>query len=129
MRTASTRPADGGYPTDADLHRMSDDGGPVGPDPARWVDPVWRDDQSASAVLVRYASGEIDRRRLGDGYGHLDPVGVVAEPAGGVRLADGQTAGVVCDTSRDVDEALDRVAHSWTDDGWMADPFPPEATP
>ena len=37
-------PADGGYPADNDLHQMSDDGGPVGPDPARWYDPEWRDD-------------------------------------------------------------------------------------
>lgn len=37
-------PADGGYPTDRELHQMSDDGGPVGPDPARWSDPAWRDD-------------------------------------------------------------------------------------
>jgi hypothetical protein len=36
-------PGDGGYPFDSDLHQMSDDGGPVGPDPARWADPVWRD--------------------------------------------------------------------------------------
>lgn len=36
-------PADGGYPADSDLHRMSDDGGPVGPDPARWADPGWQD--------------------------------------------------------------------------------------
>src|SRR4051794_29847808 len=35
--------ADGGYPVDSDLHQMSDDGGPVGPDPARWADPDWRD--------------------------------------------------------------------------------------
>ena len=34
-------PADGGYPVDRDLHQMSDDGGPVGPNPARWSDPVW----------------------------------------------------------------------------------------
>lgn len=38
--TAST---DGGYPADSDLHQMSDDGGPVGPDPARWTDPIWQD--------------------------------------------------------------------------------------
>ena len=37
-------PDDGGYPADSDLHQMSDDGGPVGPDPARWSDPTWRDD-------------------------------------------------------------------------------------
>lgn len=34
---------DGGYPADRDLHQMSDDGGPAGPDPARWSDPEWRD--------------------------------------------------------------------------------------
>ena len=45
MRPFTTRgpPADSGYPTDRDLHQMTDDGGPVGPDPARWADPVWRD--------------------------------------------------------------------------------------
>ena len=37
-------PADGGNPVDRDLHPMSDDGGPVGPDPARWSDPVWQGD-------------------------------------------------------------------------------------
>jgi hypothetical protein len=36
-------PADGGYPVDSDLHQMSDDGGPVGPDPARWADADWGD--------------------------------------------------------------------------------------
>jgi DNA-binding CsgD family transcriptional regulator len=44
MKCPSSRPPpDGGFPGDSDLHRMSDDGGPVGPDPARWVDPVWGD--------------------------------------------------------------------------------------
>ncbi len=45
MRDSTPRdpPADGGYPLDSDLHQMSDDGGPVGPDPARWTDPGWRD--------------------------------------------------------------------------------------
>lgn len=45
MRSFTTRgpPADGGYPLDSDLHQMSNDGGPVGPDPARWADPDWRD--------------------------------------------------------------------------------------
>jgi hypothetical protein len=42
-RMAATAPADGGFPLDSDLHQMSDDGGPVGPDPARWTDPIWRD--------------------------------------------------------------------------------------
>jgi hypothetical protein len=41
--TSRDPPGDGGYPSDSDLHQMSDDGGPVGPDPARWADPVWRD--------------------------------------------------------------------------------------
>ena len=45
MRRLMTRdpPADGGYPLDSDLHQMTDDGGPHGPDPARWADPDWRD--------------------------------------------------------------------------------------
>ncbi len=45
MRPFTTRgpPADGGYPLDGDLHRMTDDGGPHAPDPARWADPDWRD--------------------------------------------------------------------------------------
>lgn len=55
------QPADGGYPADRQLHQMSDDGGPVGPDPARWGDPVWRDnfgdmdtfDEPAGAVAIR----------------------------------------------------------------------------
>jgi hypothetical protein len=34
---------DGGYPRDGDLHQMRDDGGPVGPDPARGSDAGWRD--------------------------------------------------------------------------------------
>jgi hypothetical protein len=43
-RLATTGPPpDGGYPLDQQLHEMSDDGGPVGPDPARWGDPVWQD--------------------------------------------------------------------------------------
>lgn len=43
-RLMNTRPtADGGYPLDRDLHQMSDDGGPVGSDPAQWDDPEWRD--------------------------------------------------------------------------------------
>ena len=42
--TTPDPPADGGYPLDSDLHQMSDDGGPVGPDPARWADDDWRDD-------------------------------------------------------------------------------------
>jgi hypothetical protein len=42
--TAAARPADGGYPVDADLHQMTDDGCPHGPDPVRWDDPVWQDD-------------------------------------------------------------------------------------
>ena len=40
---ATDPPADGGYPVDSDLHQMSDDGGPVGPDPARWADDDRRD--------------------------------------------------------------------------------------
>ena len=41
--TTPGRPADGGYPLDSDLHRMTDDGGSHTPDPARWADPDWRD--------------------------------------------------------------------------------------
>lgn len=44
-------PADGGYPADRDLHHMSDDGGPVGPDPARWSDLKWRDDADEGGDL------------------------------------------------------------------------------
>ena len=36
-------PTDGGYPLDSDLHQMTDDGGPLVPDPARWADDDWRD--------------------------------------------------------------------------------------
>ena len=45
MSRLTTRdpPADGGYPLDSDLHQMTDDGGPLTPDPARWADPEWRD--------------------------------------------------------------------------------------
>ena len=45
MRPHMTRspPADGGYPLDADLFRMTDDGGPAAADPARWADADWRD--------------------------------------------------------------------------------------
>jgi hypothetical protein len=46
--TSRDPPNDGGYPADSDLHQMSDDGGPVGPDPARWADPVWRDNPGES---------------------------------------------------------------------------------
>jgi hypothetical protein len=35
--------ADGGYPIDGDLHQMTDDGCPLNPDPARWVDPADKD--------------------------------------------------------------------------------------
>ena len=41
--TAADPPTDGGYPADTDLHQMTDDGGPLTPDPARWDDPTWRD--------------------------------------------------------------------------------------
>ena len=70
------------------------------------------------------------RLALGVGCGHLAPVGATAEPSGGVRLSDGQSAGVVCGPRRAVDESLDRVARSLTDDGWAVKPFPPTgATP
>lgn len=51
--------ADGGYPADSDLHQMSDDGCPNGPNPARWADPDWRDN-----------------------LGEWDPVDDVGSPAG-----------------------------------------------
>ena len=56
FRLPDTRPAvrrpptDGGYPADGDLQQMSDDGGPVGPDPARWADRVWRDEPDPAAA-------------------------------------------------------------------------------
>ena len=34
---------DRGYPFDSDLHNMTDDGGPLIPDPSRWTGPGWRD--------------------------------------------------------------------------------------
>jgi hypothetical protein len=34
---------DSGYPLDSDLHNMTDDGCPLYPDPAWWVDTDWRD--------------------------------------------------------------------------------------
>ena len=45
MRRFLTRspPADGGHPVDSDLHQMTDDGCPHGPDPARWAYDDWRD--------------------------------------------------------------------------------------
>lgn len=36
-------PTDGGYAVDSDLHQMTDDGCPHGPNPTRWNDPEWRD--------------------------------------------------------------------------------------
>lgn len=36
-------PGDGGYPVDSDLDRMTNDGGPLDPDPSRWADLDWRD--------------------------------------------------------------------------------------
>ena len=36
-------PADGGYPLDGDLYRMTDDGCPLVPDPARRAVDDWRD--------------------------------------------------------------------------------------
>lgn len=47
-------PADGGYPTDHDLHRMSDDGGPPAPDPARWSDADWRDAEPPARTAPAY---------------------------------------------------------------------------
>jgi hypothetical protein len=45
MRHFITRgpPADGGEPIGTDLHRMTDDGCPHSPIPARWDGPDWRD--------------------------------------------------------------------------------------
>ena len=40
--------ADGGYPVDGDLHQMTDYGCPLTPNPARWIDPEWRDEPDAS---------------------------------------------------------------------------------
>ena len=56
MLPTQTRPppADGGYPVDADLHQMSDDGGPVGPAPARWSDPEWRDDADEDGDVLAH---------------------------------------------------------------------------
>jgi hypothetical protein len=51
-------PPNGGYPIDSDLHQMTDDGCPLVPDPARWVDPVWQDEcdrHATSAPVVRPA--------------------------------------------------------------------------
>lgn len=41
---------DGGYPADSDLHRMTDDGAPLSPDPIRWADPRWGDNAVDSSV-------------------------------------------------------------------------------
>jgi hypothetical protein len=45
-------PTDGGYPRDSDLHQMTDDGSPHGPDPARWGDDDWRDDPGPRSPLA-----------------------------------------------------------------------------
>lgn len=55
-----TPPADGGYPVDSDLHQMSDDGCPLGPDPARWADIEWRDDPAEGAAGGHDNLGELD---------------------------------------------------------------------
>lgn len=52
-------PADGGYPVDSDLHQMSDDGGPVGPDPARWGDPEWRDNLGENDTFADEVPGKL----------------------------------------------------------------------
>jgi hypothetical protein len=48
--------ADGGYAHDSDLHQMSDDGCPLGPNPARWADPAWRDAPAADPPAREGAS-------------------------------------------------------------------------
>jgi hypothetical protein len=53
-------PADGGYPADSDLHQMTDDGCPLGPDPARWADPEWRDDPAEGSAGGQDNLGELD---------------------------------------------------------------------
>jgi hypothetical protein len=53
-------PTDGGYPVDSDLHQMSDDGCPHGPNPARWADPDWRDDPAEKAASGHDNLGEMD---------------------------------------------------------------------
>jgi hypothetical protein len=37
---------------DSDLFRMTDDGGPPAPDPARWSDPNWRDNLGVFDTFV-----------------------------------------------------------------------------
>lgn len=80
-------------PADQDLRQMSDDGGPAGPDPARWADPAWRDGPPAGvtppsttyADLVRL-EGALARDPDPDG-----PAGPGAAAA--LRLAPERTTG------------------------------------
>lgn len=64
--TTTGPPADGGYPADSDLHQMSDDGGPVGPDPARWVDPDWRDPVDGRVATPPASHPPVDGRGPAD---------------------------------------------------------------
>ena len=64
--TTSRPPPDGGYPHDDDLHRMTDDGGPAAPDPARWSDPDWRDNLGERDTFAEEAAmGFPDARQPG----------------------------------------------------------------
>jgi len=86
MRNFTTRdpPADGGYPIDSDLHQMSDDGGPVGPDPARWADPDWRDNLGVMDTFedgVRMGFPDASRPGAGTVTVHRPPGPAVRNPS------------------------------------------------
>lgn len=59
-RPLPPRTTDGGYPIDSDLHQMTDDGGPLSPDPARWADPLWSDDPNACDTHLVEGAGVDD---------------------------------------------------------------------
>ena len=80
--TTPDPPADGGYPLDGDLHQMTDDGGPLVPDPARWADGDWRDDRGGRDTSADWTP--ITAR--------MPPEGVIAStitPSGGIRAVIG----------------------------------------
>jgi hypothetical protein len=88
---------------------MSDDGGPVGPDPARWSDPEWRDNlgeldtfadevrmglPAIGTITVRRSPGPLVPRRSSHGHRAVADPGRTADSrvADGVSVRDKRTA-------------------------------------
>src|SRR5438477_688737 len=75
-------PADGGYPFDSDLHQMTDDGGPLAPDPARWADPDWRDNLGERDTFADEA--RLEPRSTSDASDDWTPITVGMPPEGAI---------------------------------------------